>query len=605
MSLTAAMADRRFLRVWVTAQDPAITDENGGILMREVSLPVPLLLDGPKSSRFEVIDYDVTTDTLYAPAPTGKFFSTRSRKPPRCMDEAFMRQGLRQNPQHHQVNVFAIAASTLFEFEKALGRTVEWGFDSHQLKILPHAFRFENAFYSRRDQCIAFGYFPDSKIPGSTVFTCLSHDIIVHEMTHAILDGLRGDFGRESSVDQAAFHEGYADIIALLSVLRSEELIATSLSEVKGLRPSPTAGTLSYQDTVAAIDSGLYLTSLAEEFGRTTSGGREAALRRSAALSHNDIKYANRNRMRPHDLGQLLVAAVIRSFTAVWAKRLKVKTEDRIERQGGRVPAWRVHEEGAKAARHLMSLMIRAIDYLPPVHMDFGDFLSAVLTADKEVCPDDTYGYRDILLKTFALYGVQPAVSSGDHTWGLGTAAGAPIRFNAGNMDINRWSREAIFRLIWENQDALGLSRDVYTRVNSVRPCWRIGPDGYVLRETVVEYTQILKGAAAVDVERIMKGAQKDIPVMDAVPAFMRNGVTVDMEGGGTLIFDEFGNLKFHIHNRLCGTRQPEILQRLWSRGHFSSETHSNPRRAMTLHLARAGFPGDAAPASGAEEAVS
>ncbi len=57
-----------------------------------------------------------------------------------------------------------------------------------------------NAAYTPSAKGILFGYFrasqtdPGRNLPGQTVFTCLSHDIIVHETTHAVLDGIRTYF---------------------------------------------------------------------------------------------------------------------------------------------------------------------------------------------------------------------------------------------------------------------------------------------------------------------------------------------------------------------------------------------------------------------------
>ena len=52
--------------------------------------------------------------------------------------------------------------------------------------------------------------------------------------------------------------------------------------------------------------------------------------------------------------------------------------------------------------------------------------------------------------------------------------------------------REEVFRFIWENRLELKIRDDSYIEVQSVRPCIRIGPDGFVLHETVAEYIQIL-----------------------------------------------------------------------------------------------------------------
>ena len=55
------------------------------------------------------------------------------------------------------------------------------------LRIFPHAFRGQNAFYDPELRSVLFGYFaadlknPGANLPGGPVFTCLSHDVIAHE----------------------------------------------------------------------------------------------------------------------------------------------------------------------------------------------------------------------------------------------------------------------------------------------------------------------------------------------------------------------------------------------------------------------------------------
>ncbi len=63
------------------------------------------------------------------------------------------------------------------------------------------------------------------------IYTCLSHDIVTHETTHALIDSLRSQLMRPSSADQAAFHEGFSDIVALLKILQSEELVRFALDD--------------------------------------------------------------------------------------------------------------------------------------------------------------------------------------------------------------------------------------------------------------------------------------------------------------------------------------------------------------------------------------
>ena len=79
-----------------------------------------------------------------------------------------------------------------------------------------------NAFYSPRGGRAAVRLLrrraddPGDHMPGSRVYSCLSHDIIAHETTHAILDGMHRRFNEPTNLDVLAFHEGFADIVALL-----------------------------------------------------------------------------------------------------------------------------------------------------------------------------------------------------------------------------------------------------------------------------------------------------------------------------------------------------------------------------------------------------
>jgi hypothetical protein len=554
-------------RITVLAQDPDVLDD-GRALTTQVMLAADPIFTGPRGSRIEVVDYDSSTDTFYGPYdlafPTDPY------------GEETDVEKLVADPRFHALNAYAITASTLFEFERALGRHLSWGFGygTHQIKVFPHAFSEPNAFYSQRDECLAFGYFPDGRNRDRTVFTCLSHDIVAHEATHAILDGLRDQLMRPSSPDQAAFHEGFADVVALLMVLKNEELVGVALKSRLSLSST---GLVSVADAMGAIRSGEFLTGLAEEMGRALVGMGRDALRRSLRLTPDPSYYTGDDFNEPHDRGEILVAAVMHGFLRVWEKRL----DGKLKKEGVpslEVASWRVREEGARAAQHLLRIVIRAIDYLPPVHVHFGDFLSAMLTADWELCPDDSlYGYRDVLVESFKAYGIAPASGKAygpPGVWAHG-AKGEEIVYAAADLDSLKWNKEAVFRLLWDNYEVLGLERDIFTRISSVRPVWRIGPSGFILRETVAEYYQLFKRATKADLQAL------DIEP----PAYMTDSTQVDLVGGGTLIFDEFGRLKYHIHNNIRSSHQGGRLTSLWQR-RDSSKTAAR-RRFSDLHRRR------------------
>ena len=95
---------------------------------------------------------------------------------------------------------------------------------------MPHAFADSNAYYSKDNRGIYFGYFPGND--GGLVYTCLSHDVITHEATHALIDGLRETYTVPSHPDQAGFHEGFADVVALLSVFGLRDVVGSLLPEI-------------------------------------------------------------------------------------------------------------------------------------------------------------------------------------------------------------------------------------------------------------------------------------------------------------------------------------------------------------------------------------
>lgn len=545
------VAPRR--KLTVVAQDPGVTTRSGKVLMTQVEVPAEALTPGPRGHRVHVVDYDSSTNKFYRPL-SSRLYDDLLEK----VDDRDLIEG---NPHFHAQNTYAIVCSTLLAFEAALGRHVGWGFEygTHQIKVAPHAFADANAFYSREDESLCFGYFPAAS-DRRTVFTCLSHDIVAHETTHALLNGLRRQYMRPSSADQAAFHEGFSDLVALLSVLRSPQMIEHGLAEV-----TRHSDGLVRLGEVADVLGASFLTGLAEEMGREMEGLKRDALRRSVEMKPLPAYYrSDPEYIEAHSRGEILVAIVMQAFLSVWWRRLVRKvgldngrghklTKAEAAR---RVEMWRVVEEGSTAARHLLNLLIRALDYMPPVDISFGDMLSAAITADSEAYPDDSkYDYRRILRESFAAYGVKPT-STTRETPGSWQPPTAKFDYHHVHFEPMRWDREAVFRFIWENRQALRLVDQAFTMVESVRPVVRIGTDGFALREVVVEYFQLLT---------IQAGELNQIGLR--APDGMLPFQSVRLYGGGTLVFDEFGRLKFDIGNRLNSKRQNARLEELYRRG--------------------------------------
>jgi len=555
----------------IIAQDPGVRDKNNRILRAKVELPAESLQPGPWGYRVHVIDYDAACNKLWAPYlyqnRNGVLVDPFADKPGRLVPDDV----LLNDPRFHQQNVYAIVMRILARFEHALGRRVSWSFGGHQLKVAPHATSDANAFYSKHDEGLLLGYFVDPSFKGDhprpgkgLIFSCLSHDVVAHETTHALVDGLRERYTDPSSPDQAAFHEGISDVVALLSVFALGEVMAGLLNRGKKTMHAR-------QLTVKKLRASA-LFGLAEEMGSALASVRGQALRRSVALVDDPELIRQPEYQEPHRRGEILVAAMLNALIEIWARRL-----DGLRRTKGELNMERVVEEGQRIADTLLTMSIRALDYSPPVHLEFGDYLSALLTADREIRPDDSiYEFRVELRKSFASYGIKPSSRPGGPEPGIWQSPQqenpVELSYARSHFEPMQGDPEELFRFIWENRQALEICEGVHTRVQSVRPCRRVDEDGFTLRETVAEYVQILQL-----MPRDLKAAGYELPA----PALLPDDREVMLYGGGALIFDEWGRLKYHIHNRLDDTvRQSERLKYLASTGYYLSR---RPKAAVRI----------------------
>lgn len=383
----------RPLRVF--ALDPAARRGQGAVAV--VQIPYEPLIPGPVGCLVEVIDHDTDQDRLYAPAD---------------LDDpvALLSQGFEPslaNFRFHQQMVYAVTMKTWHGFRLALGRDPGWGVGAEgqarvRLRIRPHAFREANAYFDCNRGELQLGYYQSGRRvagrnqPGGWVFTCLSHDIVVHETAHALLHGQRPHFLVPSNPDVLAFHEAFADLVAIFQKFSYPDLVRNAVER------SPNN---------PLIDR--LLAGLAEQFGQTTSGV-DRPLRTGIEIvepNRPDNVLTYDATLPPHQLGCVLVSAVFEAFMTVFERKTR-RYRHLLERyRPGNAPLdpeleTLLAENAARLAEQFLTISIRAIDYCPPVDITFGDYLRALITADRDLVPSDPDGYRDALIDAFARRGI-------------------------------------------------------------------------------------------------------------------------------------------------------------------------------------------------------
>jgi hypothetical protein len=223
----------------------------------------------PIGEYLHVIDIDPASDCCYAP------WTWLSRICWRKM--AWSRP--RATAVHQQM-VYAVSLTTIRNFERALSGpflvAASLADQRERKGALARAIRAAPAdsiltrcagerFLWLADQALLFGYFQPLPPIRATIFPAASslpasHDIIAHETTHALLDGMHRRFQEASNPDVLAFHEAFADIVALFQHFSMPAALRHQIAKTRG-----------------DLATENLLLQLAQEFGQATES--HAALR--------------------------------------------------------------------------------------------------------------------------------------------------------------------------------------------------------------------------------------------------------------------------------------------------------------------------------------
>jgi hypothetical protein len=446
----------RRLRVYAVdpqaSSDLNIAQINDSVIELPWETPWELpLKPGPCGEYIEVIDHDPASGLYYEPIDLNA-------------PELLAQNGLPPSegrPQFHQQMVYAVAMKTILDFERALGRHVFFareylpgekrGDDQVQrLRIYPHAMRHDNAYYSPIKTALLFGYFqPDNHLTSGDrwVFTCLSQDIVAHETAHAILHGVHRRSIQPSNLDTRAFHEGFADIVALLQhftmrdVLRQQiratrgsvrrQSLLNSLAGQFGHALGRKTGALRFALELVELDGAIAradsdadkITLIRQHWERLERGYKGSKPAPTAALDPAlweallcSVRLGD-SVTHPHERGGYLVAAVYDAFAMIYERRtadlMRINAAASRGTEGDLLPdiVERLATEATKAADHVMRMCVRALDYVPPVDMTFGEYLRAIITADHDLVPNDPHCYRIAMAQAFRRRGIVPESS--------------------------------------------------------------------------------------------------------------------------------------------------------------------------------------------------
>lgn len=565
--------------LWIYALDPAASRLEGAATL--LAVPYEPLEPGPKGALFTVDSYDSTAGVRYR--------SVDLEEP-----SLLIRSGCAPSPadpRFQQQMVYAVCSSVYAAFQKALGRPLEWGFSAppdtdgrRRLRLRPHAGEMANAFYSPRAGELRFGYYRAGEgtigrnLPHGYIFTSLSHDVVAHELTHALLDGLRAHFLTPSGPDVLAFHEGFADLVALLQKFSYESVVREAIRRSRG-----------------ELGRSELLTALARQFGHTAGLGRP--LRSAVELDERGEVRAPLydDTLEEHALGSVLVSAVFEAFLTVFRRRtellMRLASGGTGVLPGGELPAdlqAALAAEASRLAARFQSVCIRALDYCPPVDLQLGEYLRAVLTADHDLVPEDRWGYREAWVDAFArrrIYPPQvPSLAEDALLWQPPERAIPPDpELGFARLAFQRTPEPAelrrqagvLGRMVLTHLDQFGMATNGHPRlrgdvverpvVHSLRPASRVGPDGQVVFDLVAEVTQTRH-------------------VQDEHGGF-------DFLGGATVIVGPRGEVRYLIAKNVLNEerleRQRRYLRgpgrRFWARA-AGGRWHAEPELFRALH---------------------
>jgi hypothetical protein len=264
--------------------------------------------------------------------------------------------------------------------------------------------------------------------------------------------------------------------------------------------------------------------------------------------------------LEPHVLGSVLVSAVFEAFVTVVRRKgdrllrlagLDARQVGQAQMSDDLVRA--LAQEASDVATRFLDICIRAIDYCPPVDLEMGEYLRALVTADAELVHEDKWGYREALMRSFRRRQIFPDhvefMTEGAVRWEhpavrlrIPGLAFGDLRFSTDPghpADVAELKRQATvlgtfatqpenvphFHLLVQGRPLpRGVTYASPPMVESIRCAKRVSPDGRVAFDLVAEIIQSCTS--------------------------MVDGQLVEYLSGCTIVIDPHGDVRYAIYKR-------------------------------------------------------
>jgi len=492
----------------------------------------------------------------------------RALAPPQLDDPAqLMQDGYapsESDPRFHAQMVYAVASRVHTDFRRALGREPGWGFAGmrERLKVFPLGTSEENAWYDPDKGELVFGSFEREDI--GWVSTALMHDIIAHELTHALLDSQRPHFMEPTGPDVAGFHEGFADLVALFQHFQYRQPLKAALAESGGVLFARHEGERSAH----------WLCRIARQFGAADDLDALRRADRKAGTESGELIY--KDDLKDHDMGELLLSAVFDAFDTVFRRRT-ARLKRLATGGSGLLPPGAMHpdlldelaDEAASLARHFMAVTVRALDYCPPASIQLGEFLRAMITADGILVPEDRWGFREALIDAFRVRRIYPrqvfSLTEDSLVWGPPRSSLPPL--SALSFSATRFDGGPGRPLLSESRlrQAESLGRWLMQPA-AMSECGLVAQDDPALKAKGASVTR-----PSIDALEVTSYASPNGEMHFHTVAVVTQRCTVARRGtkpgvafqcGGTLVFDTEGQLRMAVIKSALGADRIERRQK-------------------------------------------